>query len=467
MTRFTIYFLALSALRFLLGEANRLVLPLRQKNRTLVELASHTQKAAARTASAVVKKQKTRKDDKDDKDDDDDDDDAASANHRAMGVPSQNLLANVNAGGAAHDPTDMRPHAGGGAEVVNFGIYTKAVYSIDVKAGTWTADVILTLQWKDERAASVVPEGLDSLSLSQASAAKKMWIPDIMISNRAIKGVDVLSTTFTVSKMGDVQKVERALVVLQNVYFVHAFPFDKQVLKVRIASATLMAEELMLSPIRGDGISGIDMQTLDSKDFYIIGFTTGTVMEEDSSMKKNRGELSISVGRQYWPYVLSMLMPEVLLLGISYSAFWFPQVAVFAMPRTATAIISFLSMLTLSIKHNSMLPVRGGLAWIDLFESSCQGIMFLTVCFNIFVLVTFHKFKKETLAMEMDFELKIIFPAMLACMFVVLIYKTDGTELSGMSTLLNLILAIGAFGFTFSVGHRLRQEWRQDALDAK
>merc|ERR1719454_2691841 len=122
-------------------------------------------------------------------------------------------------------------------------------------------------------------------------------------------------------------------------------------------------------------------------------------------------------------------MPEVLLLGISYSAFWFPQAAVFAMPRTATAIISFLTLMTLSIKHNSMLPVRGGLAWIDLFESACQGLMFLTVGFNILVLVTCHKFLLTDLADALDFELKFLFPIMGAIQFTVLCFKTDGTNL--------------------------------------
>merc|ERR1719189_3213686 len=151
---------------------------------------------------------------------------------------------------------------------------------------------------------------------------------------------------------------------------------------------------------------------LSNSDFSFEGAKASVDEEIDASLKKSRAEFRIVASRRSMPYIQSLLVPELLVLAISFSVFWFPLLAAFAMPRVATALISFLALTTLGLRTNSMLPIRGGLAWIDLFETCCQTLMFFTVGLNIFVLVVFHSFGAESLAEAIDFELKAFFPLM-------------------------------------------------------
>lgn len=380
---------------------------------------------------------------------------AREPSHKAeVREPLQNALA-------------RRPHAGGRPDVVGFGIFVKALYAIDIKQGTFTADVVVTLKWKDPRVANVIPHGHPWVTVSSDVAADMMWIPDVMISNRDRGGVDIISENFNASRTGHVTKVMRALVLLQNSYSVHAFPFDSQTLTVRISSSRLMTEELRLKPLREKVLTGVKEGIFDDKDFSLEDFAAHEVTEVDVLLKKSRGELKLRVKRDPLPYIQNMLVPCLLLLGISYSAFWFPEKNAFAMPKTATVVVSFLSLMTISVRTNQMLPVRGGLAWIDLFEQSCQCLMFMTVCSNLFIQYTLNRGastppgtdpKSVALASQMCNEMKVIFPMLALIIFGTCFWKTDGSELDGMSTMINTVLVLCGLAYSAACGWRLHKQ---------
>lgn len=350
---------------------------------------------------------------------------------------------------ARHDPDHLRgdalkdkhlrPHIGRRVETIFYGVYVKDIYQIDIKQGTFVADIVLTLEWADPRVAPLVPLGHDFLTLEKDDAENFMWVPDIIISNRDVHGVDIISSSFNVSKMGKVMKIERLVVMVKNVYAIHAFPFDSQMLKVHLASSTLMADELRMVPSKEPGTVGIRKEIFDDKDFSLVNISSNEILEKDSTLMKSRGEFVMALVRTPTSYIQSMLVPCGLVLGVSYSAFWFPEDEPFAMPRTATALIAFLSLMTFSLKTNEVLPARGGLAWIDIFEQACQTLMALTVCFNIVVQIIYHKFGKKDLAQHMDNELKVFFPIMAAFMFGVVFWKTDGSNLD----LILVIITVG------------------------
>jgi hypothetical protein len=270
----------------------------------------------------------------------------------------------------------------------------------------------LTWRWNDTRTAKLLPAGRQSETFDADFARDHLWDPDVGICNRALKGVDTISTAFVVKESGEVTKVERVLAIVKNTFAVQDFPFDYQVLRVRVASATRMLDELQLSPIEGPEYSGVKDGIFDSSDFTLVSADVHAFDEIESTLQKSRGELVIELRRQPLGYINSLLLPELLILCISYSVFWFPLTAPFAMPRVATALIAFLSLMTLSLRTNALLPVRAGLSWMDLVENSALYLMFFTVCLNILVLAGYHSFEEKDISTVINKEFRLAFPVL-------------------------------------------------------
>jgi hypothetical protein len=370
-------------------------------------------------------------------------------------VPANGLLHSKRLGNASlshvlasvsrvvDERTDIRPNAGGDADVIEYGFLTKAFYGIDLKAGTFSVDLVTTLRWKDPRAVALIPKKHHELTLPIGKAKTQMWLPDIQLTSRDRGGVEVLSSAVSINETGVVTKVERSVAILKNAFNIVAFPFDYQNLKLRIASSSLMMDDLRLKPISDKSVTGVKNGVFDGKSFSLVSVETRAVEEVDGPLRKSRGELVMVVKRVAGPYISSLLIPEMLIVGISSGVYWLPLHGPFVMPRVATALIAFLSLMTLSLRTNALLPMPTGVTWIDLFQSDCQSLMFLTVCFNIFVLSVYHNFERKLLAFQFDHEMKALFPGTAGILFGICFYNTDGTELNWMVFLTNCGLCLG------------------------
>lgn len=356
-----------------------------------------------------------------------------------------------------HD-THLRPHVGDKADVVRFAMRCKEIYHIDLKSGTFVVDLVITLKWSDRRATDLVPNGMSSFTLSTTKAAKKIWFPDVSISNRAHKGLDIISSAVSISaETGEITKVERVLAKINKAFDVSAFPFDVQHLQVRLVSTSLMADELKLVPIEDEGeLSGVDQGIFREKDFFYEGNHLRAFEEKDGMLVKSRGELDIVINRDTWTYISCLLLPEFLLLGISIAVFFFPMQVPFIMPRVATSLISYMALATLNLRTNTMLPVRGGLSWIDLFEGNVQILMFTAIGFNIFVEAVNHQVNDPTLATRINYEIKIGFPLLAVLVFWICFHRTDGTGLHYQELLSQSLVGGTIFIYVLYCGRRVQ-----------
>merc|ERR1719382_1373160 len=201
---------------------------------------------------------------------------------------------------------------------------------------------------------------------------------------------------------------------------------------------------------------------MDVSDFTYVGHRTEVERTSEGWLAKSRGTLKIDVRRRSMPFIQSLLVPELLVLVISLTIFWLPPQAAFVMPRVATALISFLTFTMLGLRTNSMLPIRGGLVWIDLFETSCQAIMFFALLLNIFVLVVFHTFKDEELAVQLDRELMLAFPLLAIVAFILIFLCAQKKNLAFLSISMNVFLLGGGIAYTgFAIWRRRRRRRRQ------
>jgi len=380
---------------------------------------------------------------------------AAPLQPRAFRPPLQLPLAQELAD-ASHDPAflegdaaiddvdevSVRPHTGGAPEMVSFGIYGKNFYGLDMINEAFTIDSVLTLQWSDDRAKKLLPSGQNSLTLSDKDSKAKLWLPDVAITNHNIKGYELISTSVTVNSSGTVTKVERSISIIKNRYTVAAFPWDTQVLVLKVASATYMLDDVKLVPSKDRDLSGVTKDFLDGEGFTLVSAVTSEFEEIDGALKKSRGVMAITIHRDIDKYFQSHFVPAILLLFISYAVFWLPFITPFITPRMALSILSLLSFTTLTLKTDQMLPPGAPLTWNDVFNQNCQTLMFFTICLNVFAEVTLHQLKRGDLARQMNHECKVLWFGMLGSTLIVIILCSDWTMLSTASMITKVMLGV-------------------------
>merc|ERR1719171_2649800 len=127
-----------------------------------------------------------------------------------------------------------------------------------------------------------------------------------------------------------------------------------------------MLDEVVLKPLTDPDATGIKDGIFEGKDLDFVSTKTVAFDDEQGLLRKSRGELNIVA------YSQTMITPKLVLMVLSWTVFFFPVQPGFIMPRVATSMISFLALMTLSLKTDSMLPARSGATWIDLFEETCR-----------------------------------------------------------------------------------------------
>jgi len=356
----------------------------------------------------------------------------------------------------------VRPNLGGETDVVYFAIYMKNFFGMKFNKNMFSTDVVLTLSWKDPRAGAMVPDGTENVTMRTSTAKKRMWLPDIAVSNRAIGGQELISSAVEVSKDGAVRKTERLLLHVKQHFDVRAFPFDYQQPKIVLSSATLMARDLKLKQDSFHReLAGIKPHLFEDREFKYVRDETIVFEEKDGNLIKSRGMLLITVERDWTRYLQTTILPEVFLILISFTVFWMPRATPFAMPRVATNLISFLTLMTLSINTSRMLPQdRQGMAWIELFADSMQMQNCLILFLNVFVDVIYNTFDMKDLGERMTHELAVLFPLMGLVTVGICFTGTSGHDLAWTQTIVRIFM-FGLMGAWLAFGvKRFREEDR-------
>jgi hypothetical protein len=387
---------------------------------------------------------------------------------------SSYLQVEANVGLSGHEPpaksngdvetlgVHVRPNLGGEPDVVHFAIYMKNFFGMKFNKNMFSTDVVLTLSWTDLRAANMVPQGTENVTMRTTQAKKRMWLPDIAVSNRAIGGQELISSAVEVSKNGKVRKTERLLLHVKQHFDVRAFPFDVQEPKIVLSSATLMARDLKLvqDSIHPE-LAGVKPHLFEDREFKYLKDETVVFEEKDGNLVKSRGMLLITLERDWTRYLQTTILPEIFLILISFTVFWMPRAVPFAMPRVATNLISFLTLMTLSINTSRMLPQdRQGMAWIELFADSMQVLNCLILFLNVFVDVIYNTFDLKDLGEKMTNELAVLFPLVGFATVCICFSGTSGHDLPRVQTIIRIFI-FGITGIWIAFGiKRFREEER-------
>jgi len=334
---------------------------------------------------------------------------------------------------------NLRPNHGGKPDVISFAIYVKNFFGMNIRKNEFSVDVVVTLRWSDARVPKLVPAGTHDVTISLPEAEKNLWTPDIVITNRAIGGQERISAAIQLHKDGAVVMTELLLLRVKQHFEVTAFPFDYQQPKIVLSSATLMSEELVLQVMSNGSLKGAKPGLFDDREFHFVSDLTTVFKEVDGNLRKHRGKLVITLRRDWTRYLQTTILPEIFLIMISFTVFWMPRDTSFAMPRVATNLISFLTLMTLSINTASMLPPdRAGMSWIELFAESMQTQNSLILFLNVFVDWVYFTLDLKELGEKMTNELAVLFPLMGSVVVMICFLGRSGEHLDRTQTLIRL-----------------------------
>lgn len=326
----------------------------------------------------------------------------------------------------AHRRTSLRPGAGGAADVVEFGIYAKNFYGVDLKDNTFRIDIVTTLKWTDPRAAELVPHGNKRVAFSTEEAESTLWQPDIIITNHEILMYEVISSSVEVFSDGAVEKVERAQVQVNNMFELSNYPFDVQELRVKIASTKYMLNDVMLVPLLDKSSSGASDFLFKTMGLYTLkSWSTSVYEEADGNLIKSRGLLEIVVNRKLDKYIQDHLVPLFIILAVSWGVFYFPFAKPFATPRLVLSIMALLTFTHITIKSAAMLPGSAPFNWNDLLNQMVQLCILFTVLINIVSETCEHHFELAELAQHVNHEAKMLQPGI--SIFLIAMTLTLGT----------------------------------------
>jgi len=309
----------------------------------------------------------------------------------------------------------QRPQVAAGSpdpDMVYFSLYGKTFYGIDLKTSTYTIDIVLTMQWMDPRASSVVPAGAEVFTLSNSEAILggfhgKVWTPGVEITNAAGQKFDRISSSITIAKDGKVTQVERVIAAIQNKFILNDYPFDTQTLRLNVESTQYMLNEVKLAPMGG---SGCHENFFDGEDYQERDFAVRVYKDINGPLKKSRGSMEMVVTRSLARFQRNFLLPALIYMAIACGVFWLPFSATFVTPRLALSIFILLIFSTLAGSADNELPEGAPYNWIDLLCFMIELHMFTMVCFNIFTEIVYHSLKCTVTAVHVSHEMKMIAP---------------------------------------------------------
>ncbi|CAJ1436171.1 unnamed protein product, partial [Effrenium voratum] len=277
-------------------------------------------------------------------------------------------------------PVDVRPNNGKAADIIHFAILLRAFYGMDFKDGTYQADIVITFKWKDGRAKSVVPGGSKSVTLSQESAEKQIWMPAMAITSRDIQGTEVISTSVTVSQDGSISKVQRVIAKMKNPFSTEKYPFDEQTLQIITSSSKYMASEVKLEPLKDSKI--LD-DAFTGKGFTMEKFDVTAYEEQSGPLIKFRGRMEVVIKRGRTKWYVGTLTAALSMVLASYGVFWLPFLGPFAMPRMALSIISYLALAQIMGAYMNNIAGVAGMSWGEFFFQTFGMLSFFAVLINI------------------------------------------------------------------------------------
>ena len=279
------------------------------------------------------------------------------------GIPDPLAVATGNGPG---ESAGLRPDPEGRATRVSIGIYVVDVAEIEDAKRTFTADVYVTLRWKDPRLAR--PEA-SRRSLPLTS----VWHPALLILNQ--RSVNrVLPEVVTVDQQGHVEYRQRFQGTFSVSLDLRNFPLDEQILTVRFVSPGQSPAQLELVP---------DERSGRAQAFSMLDWTVDPpTSHADPLVTPDGSEIAgftyaLTARRRAGAYVFQFVIPLTFIVCMSWAPFWMATDQLG--PRQGIAVTSMLTVIAYRFILVNQLPRVAYLTRFDYLILGCTTLVFLVL----------------------------------------------------------------------------------------
>jgi hypothetical protein len=265
-----------------------------------------------------------------------------------------------------------RPNPLGPPTEVTIGIYVLDIAGIDDVNQLFSVDLFVDMTWQDPRLALLKELRTGK---NRRMPLEDIWTPGLMIIND--RGLSThLPLVAEVDDLGNVNTQQRVSGELSADLYFKDFPFDTQVLPIRIVTYRYSTHDLRFS--LDNKISGDDGSfSAEGWRFRIIGPEFDEFYIPSKEAVWARLTYLIEAKRNSRYYMLTMILPVSLIVLMSWLVFWLsPDVIP---PRVSISTAAIFSLIAFSLSIRLSIPRVSYVTHADLFLIGCTLLVILTL----------------------------------------------------------------------------------------
>lgn len=298
------------------------------------------------------------------------------------------------------------PNPEGEPTPVEVAIFIIDIDSIDSVDQAFEANVFIILKWNDPRIASVA-KGNQKYSLDE------IWNPSVLIANESGNVRKTFSETVEVDADGSVIYRQRYVGTFSQPLNLRDFPFDSHSFAIQLVAQGLEKGDIQFLPYSqqeelvmkgGVGIS----KNISLPDWTITEYKTKLFTYEVAPSRHIPGyEFQFTASRDSWHYIWKVILPLVLIVGMSCTVFWIHPSH--SAPQISVAVTSMLTLIANRFNIDLLVPKVEYMTRLDKFILSATILVFLALVQAI-VTGRLYANNKITISLNIDRWCRIIFP---------------------------------------------------------
>jgi hypothetical protein len=309
-------------------------------------------------------------------------------------------------GGSAASRSPDRSAPPGAPTFVAVGLFIAEVTEVNEVENTFTIEVFMDNVWCDRNRPREVRSREPVTGSEVEDRLEDGWNPSITFVDE-IEAPTKENEELTLFPGGTVEYQQKVNVTLENRYDLRKFPFDRQKLRIELESFDWPATDLVLKR-NADKVAF--SERFEIPEWRAVGVGSEIRRKREARAREPFSELvvTLEVDRESGFYVWKILVPLVLLVGISWSVFWMSGETLAA--RIAISFTGILTVVAYQFVINEVLPKVTYFTLWDTILLLSFVLMALTVAVNVLQAV-FRIKRRENLANEIDATARVAFPA--------------------------------------------------------
>jgi len=309
----------------------------------------------------------------------------------------------------------QHPYAGRQPVDVVIGLYITNLALVEETREQLQFEGYLTLEWRDPRVA--LPAAARSKDHRRTFNPDALWTPAIetanLISHRPSQSL------LEADDDGNLRYVERSDTTISTSYELRKFPFDSQLLEIRVEPFLPSASEIHFAS-KPANWTGIDLQNSGLAAWTVEGlrYETSDAPPEGAIPARPRAVFHIHIARRSGFYVWKIFLPLILLAAIPWSAFWY-DVDDFA-GKMSIPLGIVLSLVAFQFSIARDLPRVGYITFLDAVFITSFVFAFLCIV-EVTLVYVLQSRKHSPIADKMRRTARWAFPASYALLLLLLI----------------------------------------------